>query len=92
MIEALAVCFTGADGPGLRPMSGAMIICLRADAFRPIEELEESLNSLRTRIRSSGAETTVYLPGEPEAASRKHGVLDIGDDVLEVLTNEQPFS
>jgi hydroxycarboxylate dehydrogenase B len=91
MIEALAVCFTGADGVGLRPKSGAMIICLRADAFRPAAELEESIDSLRSRIRDSGINTTVYLPGEPEATTRAGGVLQIDDDVLELLRQAPPL-
>jgi LDH2 family malate/lactate/ureidoglycolate dehydrogenase len=92
MIEALAVCLTGADGVGLKPTSGAMIICVRADAFRPRAELHESMDALRSRIRSSGVDSTVYLPGEPEADSRKHSVLEIDDDVLEVLREVQPIA
>jgi LDH2 family malate/lactate/ureidoglycolate dehydrogenase len=90
MIEALAVCLTGADEPGLQPTSGAMIVCLRADAFRARNDLDASLDGLRSRIRGSGVTTSVYLPGEPEADSRRNGVLEVDDDVLETLSGPPP--
>ena len=35
MIEALSIGVVGADGDGMRPRSGALVICIAGDAFRP---------------------------------------------------------
>jgi hypothetical protein len=71
MVEALSVSLTGADGDGLAPHEGALVICLAGSAFRPAAEVAESLDALRARLRdSSGATTPVLAPGDPEMRSR----------------------
>src|SRR5262249_51734601 len=42
IVDALAICFTGADAAGSSPPDGALVICLRAEEFRPLPEVEES--------------------------------------------------
>jgi LDH2 family malate/lactate/ureidoglycolate dehydrogenase len=85
MVEALSVCLTGADEAGLAPTSGALVICLRADAFRARGRLERSLDALRARIRGSSVTVPVLLPGQPEAESRMNAALNMGEDVHALL-------
>jgi LDH2 family malate/lactate/ureidoglycolate dehydrogenase len=93
VIEALSVCLTAADAPGRRPTSGALIVCIRVEAFRPRDEFDRSVDQLRDRIRSSGLGRPVLLPGEPERTAR-HGRIEVevGDDVLSLLAQAQPTS
>ena len=71
MVEALSVSLTGADGEGLAPHEGALVICLDSAAFRPAGEVAQSLDALRARLReSSGPSAPVLAPGDPEVRSR----------------------
>ena len=71
MVEALSMSLTGAGGPGLEPQEGALVICLGGGAFQPAEQVAESLDGLRRRLReSSSATVPVLAPGDPEAHSR----------------------
>jgi uncharacterized oxidoreductase len=54
IVEALAICFAGADARGLSPDDGALVVWLRADLFRPLDELNESVDKSRVRLRASG--------------------------------------
>jgi LDH2 family malate/lactate/ureidoglycolate dehydrogenase len=71
LIEALSVGLTGADGPGLEPPEGALVICLDAGAFRPAGQVAGSLEGLRQRVRASSRGTvSVLAPGDTELRSR----------------------
>ena len=86
MIEALSIGMVGADGDGLRPRSGALVICIAGDAFRPADEARASVEGLRARLHDSGSERTVVLaPGELEASRRGGDGIDIDDDVMAIL-------
>ena len=62
---------TGADGEGVAPREGALVLCLDADAFRPATELRASVDALRARLRdSSRPGAPVLAPGDPEAQAR----------------------
>ena len=90
MVEALSVGLTGADAPGLDPSEGALVICLGAGAFRPVEQLESSLDSLRRRLReSSRGDATVLAPGDPEARGRAaaNGVVSVERSVAATLSD-----
>lgn len=85
LVEALGVIVTGADAAGNAPLEGGLVVCLDAQAFRPIEEVMESVEALRSRIRASGATPgAVLAPGDPEAERRRvsAGQLEI-DEALE---------
>lgn len=86
IIEAIAVGVTGADRDGLDPISGALVIALRPEVFRPVDDLNASLELLRARIRDSQdrGEPT-YAPGDWESARRTHVPIVIDDDVLAVV-------
>jgi len=70
IVEALAVSLTGADGAGLRPREGALVVCIDAAAFRPAEGVARSVELLRTRVRRSGSDGEVMAPGDPEERNR----------------------
>jgi LDH2 family malate/lactate/ureidoglycolate dehydrogenase len=88
MIEALAVSFTGADGPEMEPPEGALVSCMAASAFRPVGDVGESLERLRTRLRSSaGQKGSVMAPGDIESASREaaRGWVEISEELAGLL-------
>jgi LDH2 family malate/lactate/ureidoglycolate dehydrogenase len=88
MVEALGISLTGADDAGRAPLEGALVMCLEAWAFRPIEDVMTSVEALRSRIRESGVQVgTVLSPGDPEAQRRlaAAGYLEIDDGVVERL-------
>jgi LDH2 family malate/lactate/ureidoglycolate dehydrogenase len=86
MIEALTIGLVGADAPGLSPVSGALVICIRADQFRPAAEQASSVEALRARLHESGQEIEVLAPGEPELRARaESGAIEVGEDVLALL-------
>ena len=70
MVEALAVALTGADGADQQPREGALVLCIDASAFRPARGVADSVVLLRARIRSSGSQSQVLAPGDPEELSR----------------------
>ena len=78
LIEALSVSLTGADQADRAPHEGALVICIDSGAFRPSSEVARSLDALRLRLRdSSGPETPVLAPGDPETNHRSaatHGI------------------
>lgn len=89
MIEALAIGLTGADAPELHPVDGALVVCLRADSFRPEADLRSSVERLRERLRASGRDEPVLCPGDPEAAARRTAAVSIDDELLSALTDER---
>jgi LDH2 family malate/lactate/ureidoglycolate dehydrogenase len=68
LVEALAVCLTGADATELA--EGALVVCLDAATFREGDEVVAAVESLRRRLHASGRSRVVLAPGEPEARSR----------------------
>jgi LDH2 family malate/lactate/ureidoglycolate dehydrogenase len=86
IVDALAICLTGADAAGLSPPDGALVVCLRAEEFRPLQDVEASVEVLRNRLRASGCAVEVLAPGDPEARSRADtAAIVVDDDVLAVL-------
>jgi LDH2 family malate/lactate/ureidoglycolate dehydrogenase len=85
MIEALCIALTGADGAGLSPVSGALVICIDAGTFTDEAACEQSLDALRERVRTSGHDVPVDAPGDRSRRHREHGVVTIDDDVLALL-------
>jgi LDH2 family malate/lactate/ureidoglycolate dehydrogenase len=68
LVEALAVCLTGADATELA--EGALVVCLDVATFREGDEVVAAIESLRHRLHASGQSRVVLAPGEPEARSR----------------------
>lgn len=68
IVEAMSVLMTGADAPGRLPLEGGLVLCIKADAFRPLSEVTTSVDAMRSRLRRSGA---VQAPGDPEAERRR---------------------
>jgi LDH2 family malate/lactate/ureidoglycolate dehydrogenase len=86
LIDALAIGLVGADGDGMAPASGALVICVKADLFRPAGEQAASAEALRTRLHDSGRRLEVLAPGELEQRARAaSGSIEVGDDVLALL-------
>jgi LDH2 family malate/lactate/ureidoglycolate dehydrogenase len=86
MIEALAIGVVGADGPGMEPASGALVICIRADLFRSSDEQTASVEALRARLHASGQELEVLAPGELEQRARAApDRVEVDEDVLALL-------
>ena len=93
MVEVLSIALTGADADGLIPASGALVICLREDVFRPALDVRSSLERLRARINASGHEIDVLVPGDFEEITRgaSHSI-DVEDDVLRILEEHESTS
>ena len=86
LIEALAIGLVGADAPGMRPVSGALVLCIRADLFRPAEEQTASAEALRARLHESGQSIEVLAPGELERrAFKTSDSIKVGEEVLALL-------
>lgn len=86
MIEALCIGLTGADEPGLTPVSGALIICIAPSVFRAREDCLLSNDALRQRVRDSGGPNgSVGAPGDRSRQSRISTTITIDDDIHEVL-------
>ena len=86
LIEALAVGLVGADASGMTPVSGALVLCIRADLFRPPEEQIASAEALRTRLHDSGQSMEVLAPGELERrALATSDSIEVDEEVLALL-------
>jgi len=85
MVEAFAVSLTGAGAHGLRPREGALVLCVRADAFRPAGEVAAEIEELRARLHASGREREVLAPGEPEERARAVSTIVVETEILASL-------
>jgi LDH2 family malate/lactate/ureidoglycolate dehydrogenase len=86
MIEALCIGLTGADEPGLTPVSGALVICIAPSVFREREDCLLSNDALQQRVRDSGGSNgSVGAPGDRSRQYRASTTVTIDDDVREVL-------
>jgi hydroxycarboxylate dehydrogenase B len=86
LIEAFCLGLTGADDVGLSPVSGAIVICIDADAFRGAHDCLRSVDALEARVRASGTvDAPVLAPGDRSRAQRTSSVVSVDDDVLPLL-------
>jgi LDH2 family malate/lactate/ureidoglycolate dehydrogenase len=86
LIDALAIGLVGADASGMQPASGALVICIKADLFRPAGDQAASVEALRARLHDSGQTLEVLAPGELELRARAAaGPIEVGEEVLALL-------
>lgn len=86
IIEAIAVSVIGADRLGYEPCSGALVITMKAGAFRPVNDLLDSLAALRARVNNSGTGgRRILAPGEYEFENRRSQAFDLDQDVLHLI-------
>jgi LDH2 family malate/lactate/ureidoglycolate dehydrogenase len=86
-----AVSLTGVDGQGATPTTGAIVICIGANAFRPAAEVAASVEALRQRLRASGQGSDALAPGDFEARSRNSfRRVVVSDEVMALI--HQPAS
>jgi LDH2 family malate/lactate/ureidoglycolate dehydrogenase len=85
LVEALCIAMTGADDPGLQPISGAVVICIHGDAFTSKAASRRSVDSLRERIRRSGNRVAVQAPGDRSRDSRESTSVTVDDEILAIL-------
>jgi LDH2 family malate/lactate/ureidoglycolate dehydrogenase len=86
LIEALCVGLTGADEVDLRPVSGALVICMTSDLFRSEADCMRSNRALQERVRASGNDgVRVEAPGDRSRIQRASQVVMVDDDIVVVL-------